>query len=85
MLCYNKKTGEHTLAVLSAAKKLDWKKLRKRLGKKTSMATETDVNSITGCVLGAVPPFGSLFLKVSHLVAHQLATQQLFLLACNTF
>ena len=53
------------LAVMSAAAKADLKKLKQLLGvKELSMATESEVRLITGCIPGAVPPFGSLFENV---------------------
>jgi len=51
-----------TLVVLSAAKKLSWKNIRKVLGtKKVNLATEEEVKKLTKCIPGAVPPFGSLW------------------------
>lgn len=52
--------AEAVLCVLSAAKKLDWKKLKK-VQKGLRLATEEEVWAWTGCVPGAVPPFGSVF------------------------
>ena len=50
------------LAVMSASRRLDWKKLRKIIGtKRLTFAPLDDVKSLTGCLNGAVPPFGSLF------------------------
>ena len=50
------------LAVMSAARSLDWPKLRSLVGQpKVSMAQLGDVAAVTGCLPGAVPPFGSLF------------------------
>ena len=52
----------YLLAVLSAAKKADLKSLRASLGQKSvSLASREDVKRLTGCIPGAVPPFGSLF------------------------
>jgi aspartyl-tRNA synthetase len=49
------------LVVISAACKLDSKKLRAALGtKKTRFATEDEVKEHTTCEVGAVPPFGNL-------------------------
>jgi Ala-tRNA(Pro) deacylase len=57
-----KSKGEFFLAVLSAAKALDLPAIRKLLGiSKLSLASLDDVKKITGCLNGAVPPFGSLF------------------------
>ena len=50
------------LAVLSAARRADLRALRGALGAKAlSLASVEDVWRLTGCVPGAVPPFGSLF------------------------
>lgn len=50
------------LAVMSAARSLDWPKLRGLAGQpKVTMAALSDVAAATGCLPGAVPPFGSLF------------------------
>jgi len=55
----------YLLAVLSASRKADLKSLRSSLGQKSvSLASVEDVAKLTGCVPGAVPPFGSLFLGV---------------------
>ena len=52
----------YLLAVLSAARKADLRALRAALGQKSvSLASVEDVARLTGCVPGAVPPFGSLF------------------------
>ena len=52
----------YLLAVLSASRKADLKLLRTSLGQKSvSLASVEDVARLTGCVPGAVPPFGSLF------------------------
>jgi Ala-tRNA(Pro) deacylase len=53
------------LGVLSASRKADLKLLRTSLGQKSvSLASVEDVARLTGCVPGAVPPFGSLFPSV---------------------
>jgi len=53
------------LAVLSAARKADLRALRGALAQKSvSLASVEDVWALTGCVPGAVPPFGSLFAGV---------------------
>lgn len=50
------------LAVLSASSRADLKRLKQILKvKELSMATEQEVKTVTGCLPGAVPPFGSLF------------------------
>ena len=52
----------YLLAVLSAARKADLRSLRGALAQKSvSLAPVEDVWRLTGCVPGAVPPFGSLF------------------------
>lgn len=64
MLCedFSKKLEkDYWLVVLSAAKKIDWKKLRVIIGtKKFQLVKLESVFGITGCINGAVPPFGSL-------------------------
>lgn len=50
----------HYLCVLSAARKLDIKAVRKLFGK-IRFANEAELREVAGCVVGAVPPFGSLF------------------------
>lgn len=47
------------LLVISAAKQIDWH-LVKAFIKKTTLVPREDVPSITGCIPGAVPPFGSV-------------------------
>jgi len=58
------------LAVMAADERLDWKKMKKMLGPKSRskgarMATVEEVWDVTGCRPGAVPPFGSLFVRPS--------------------
>ena len=51
-----------TLAVMSASKKFSWKLVKKVLkAKNIRFATVDEVKSVTGCLPGAVPPFGSVF------------------------
>lgn len=64
MLCEAKSgnINKYYVCVMSAVKQIDWKKLRKIIGKSAQMINnEDEVKRITGCVPGAVPPFGSLF------------------------
>ena len=63
MLLVNSRSGSFALMVMSAARRLDWKLLRRVLpqGKKWGMASEDQVMRVTGCLPGAVPPFGSVF------------------------
>lgn len=51
------------LFVMSATHKLDSKKARKLVEgcKSMSFATPEQVKTLTGCIPGAVPPFGSVF------------------------
>jgi prolyl-tRNA editing enzyme YbaK/EbsC (Cys-tRNA(Pro) deacylase) len=52
----------YVLAVMSAVRTVDWPKIRKLVdSSKLSMASIDDVAALTGCLPGAVPPFGSLF------------------------
>ena len=52
------KTGKHYLFVLPADMKLDNKKARDTVGENVGFAA--DVEAVTGCVPGSVPPFGSV-------------------------
>lgn len=56
----DRETPVYTLVVMAANKKVDWKLLRKKLGKKAKLVSREDVQKISGCIPGAVPPFGSL-------------------------
>jgi Ala-tRNA(Pro) deacylase len=48
--------------VISAAARVDNAKLRKLLGtRRVRFATTEELRQLTGCLPGAVPPFGSLF------------------------
>ena len=48
--------------IISAAVRLDNKKLRKILGtRRVRFATAEELLELTGCLPGAVPPFGNLF------------------------
>src|SRR3989344_7272275 len=48
--------------VLSAAKKIDWKKVKKILnGESASFASPEEVKKEIHCEVGSVPPFGNLY------------------------
>lgn len=48
--------------IISAAKRVDNQKLRRLLGtRRVRFATPDELLSLTGCLPGAVPPFGNLF------------------------
>lgn len=48
--------------VLSAAKKIDWNKVKVLLGSKdVSLADPEEVKQVIHCEIGSVPPFGSLY------------------------
>jgi Ala-tRNA(Pro) deacylase len=54
--------GQYALLVMSAARTADLKLVRGLLGvTRLSLASVEDVRAVTGCIPGAVPPFGSLF------------------------
>ena len=58
----DKKVPVYILAVMSAEKQIDWKALKKLSGlKRMSFADLGKVKELTGCLPGAVPPYGSLF------------------------
>ena len=60
MLVKNKKGV--WLLVVSAARQIDWKLVKKVVGKVELVAFD-DVPSLTGCISGAVPPFGRVLGK----------------------
>lgn len=54
--------GEFLLCVLPGNEKIDLKKLRLIINKRSlSLATREEVLKITNCVPGEVPPFGNIF------------------------
>jgi len=54
--------GVFYLLVMSAVRHIDMKKVKNELRTKSlSLASEQEVNSLTGCLKGGVPPFGSLW------------------------
>lgn len=59
MLCRIKERPEvFVLAVLSGNRKVDFKKLGQAVGgKKASLVPADEAAELTGCVMGAVPPF----------------------------
>lgn len=59
MLCRVKELPDiFVLAVLSGDRKIDFKKVGQAVGgKKASLAAPDDATTLTGCVMGAVPPF----------------------------
>lgn len=64
MLVCQKNTDQFTLVILPAHLSCDTKKIASALGipsSKLRMANEEEVRKVTGCIPGAVPPFGALF------------------------
>lgn len=58
----NKKQSEFIICVLPGNQKIDSKKLRKLLkSNKFHFASSEEVEKLTGCIIGGVCPFGSLF------------------------
>lgn len=56
------KEESYNFFVMSGVKKISWPKVKKFLGSKTlRFARLPEVKLITGCLTGAVPPFGSVF------------------------
>jgi Ala-tRNA(Pro) deacylase len=54
--------GRFYLFVICADRKIDFKKVREILNSDSvSFATEDEVMKISGCKIGAIPPFGNLF------------------------
>jgi Ala-tRNA(Pro) deacylase len=57
-----KADDKFVMLVLSAAKKIDSKKVKEILGVKSlRFATPEEVNQLTDCVPGGVPPFANIF------------------------
>lgn len=57
-----KANNQYYHLIISAAARLDNKKLRKILGaRRVRFATSEELLELTGCLPGAVPPFGNLF------------------------
>lgn len=63
MMMHDKKNSArpHVLLVFSAAASVNWKLVRKALGRNYKLAGEDVVGTVCGAKPGAVPPFGSLF------------------------
>lgn len=61
-----KKTGNFHLFVIPDDCKLDQKKAALVVNEKFSFASPTEVEQVTGCVPGSVPPFGSIFGLTTH-------------------
>ena len=60
LVCHVKGNGvkQHVLAVLPADKQADLSRLASALGGlRASLASPAEVNKLTGCVFGAIPPF----------------------------
>ena len=75
MLLNVKPGDKFVMVVISASEKMDSKLLKKSGGyKSTRFASVEEVMQVTGCVPGAVPPFGSLF-GLTTLVDESLKTQ----------
>ena len=62
---YTPKDGKEVkfaLLVMSAGKKVSWKEVKAHVGSKdVSFAKLEEVKAVSGCIPGAVPPFGSVF------------------------
>ena len=73
MLCRVKELPDlFVLAVLPGDRKVDFKKVGQAVGgKKASLVAPDEATALTGCVMGAVPPF-SFWDKVRLVVAPQL-------------
>ena len=66
---------EYYLAVMSAIKKFSWALTKKLIkSKNVRFATPEEVFKVSGCLPGAVPPFGSVF-GVATLVDESLRNQ----------
>jgi len=58
MLCTSKDGDVHALVVLPGDRKLDFRKVADALGiRKATLASAEDARVLTGCVIGAIPPF----------------------------
>jgi Ala-tRNA(Pro) deacylase len=57
-----KSDGEHLMTVIPADHRVDLSKIEKFTGKRASLETEMDFQSIfPDCAIGAMPPFGNLY------------------------
>ena len=78
MLVNQRKTDQYTLIVLPADLSCDLKKIAAALGianSKIRIADESEMQKVTGCLPGAVPPFGSLFpIPVKTIIDPKMAT-----------
>lgn len=72
------KVGEKfVLCVLSAAKRLDHKKIMKLLKKtKSRFASEEELFNLTGLKPGSIPPFGQIF-NLPTLIDHSIKEQEI--------
>ena len=62
LLIRDTKTNDMFLTVMSASEQMDSKAFKKLIKRKNlKFASEEEVKTITGCLPGAVPPFGSIF------------------------
>lgn len=51
--------GAYALALIAGARRLDWVKIRRALGRsRLTMAAPQEVLAVTGCAVGTVGPFG---------------------------
>ena len=60
LVCHVKGNGvkQHVLAILPADRQADLSKVAAAVGgKRASLASPAEVDSLTGCVFGAIPPF----------------------------
>ncbi len=54
--------GKCLMVVIAGDKKMDFKKVKKAIGSdRLTLATPEEVQQVTQCAIGSVPPFGNIF------------------------
>ena len=84
LVCHVKGNGvkQHVLAVLPADQQADLSKVAEAVGgRRASLASPAEVESLTGCVFGAIPPFS--FHPDLRLVVDPRLCERFSGLACN--
>ena len=73
-----KKTGTFYLFVIPEDLKIDQKKVKNIIGENISFASPHEVEKVTGCVVGSVPPFGSIIGLKTHADARMSENTEIF-------
>ena len=81
-----KKSGKLSMFIVGGDRRLELKTIKKEVlhAKNVSLAPPEEVLSATGCTIGSVPPFGTLFGLPTYLDEHLKDTQEEIVFSAGT-